>query len=217
MKSGKSTSVHRSMQTAECMERPAAEAFQQAGRNELITSFLPHTDTMRKSWSWQMMTRRGPWKQRLAAHEAGHIVVMEMLLGLNAGLKAEISAAGGVAHWPENTFKSIGEPEPDPSGVWAATAASVFHAGAIAELLHEGATWRGPIFYPEQSDYTCSNEMLRPVFGNHASGAHAFAQKVALNVLTDRWDRVQEIAAHLVEHGQWQFDPATTENQFPQT
>lgn len=178
-------------------------------RNELITSFLPSAATLRRCCTWQTMARLGPWRPRLAVHEAGHLALMEWL-GLGVGLKAEITAAGGVAHWPPDTFKSLGEPEPDPSGIWSATAASVYHAGIVAELLHEGTTWCGPIHYPEQTDYLRADDMLKPTFGRHASGAHAFAQKVALNVLTDRWDRVQQIAAHLVEHGQWQFEPPAT-------
>ena len=40
--------------------------------------------------------------------------------------------------------------------------------------------------------------MLRPGFGCHASGAHAYAQQVALHVLQLRWADVEAIAAELL-------------------
>lgn len=180
--------------------------------NESITSFQPGVHTLRRASTWQTARRHGPWRPRLAHHEAGHIVLME-LLGLGVGLRAEISQDCGAAHWPPGTFDSLAEPQPDPSGIWAATAASVHHAGLMAELLHTGTPWRGPVFYPDQTDYLRADDMLVPTFGRHASGVHAFAQTVALNALQAHWSRVEEIAEHLVEHGQWQFAPAGSTNQ----
>lgn len=181
-------------------------------RCESVTSFIPGSNTLRHASDWQVPPRGGPCLVRLAHHEAGHIVLME-LMGLT-GLKAEATPTSGLAHWPQGVFDSMPDPEPDPSGIFAATAAAVFHAGLIAELLHKGVPWKGPIFYPEQSDYIRADDMLRGVFGRHASGAHAFAQKTALNVLIARWTRVQEVASHLVKHGVWYSDSAGETTNF---
>ncbi len=123
-------------------------------RNEPITftSFQPGLHTLRRASTWQTAHRHGPWKPRLAHHEAGHIVLME-LLGMGAGLRAEIGEDRGAAHWPPGAFDSLAKPQPDPSGIWAATAASVHHAGLMAELLYAGTPWSGPIFYADQTDY----------------------------------------------------------------
>lgn len=212
MNVGQSTSVHRSTRAAERLERSITEARGPYTRSKSTNFYQPSANTLRRARTWQTVVWHGPWKPRLAHHEAGHIVLMK-LLGLSAGLRAEIGQDCGAAHWPPGTFDSLPEPQPDPSGIWAATAASVHHAGLMAELLHSGSPWRGPVFYPDQTDYLRADDMLQATFGRHASGAHAFAQTVALNVLNDRWDRVQEIAAHLVEHGQWQFAPAGSTNQ----
>lgn len=181
-------------------------------RCESVTSFLPGSNTLRHACEWQMPHRGGPCLVRLAHHEAGHVAVMEWL-GLTE-IKAEATPVSGLTHWPLGVFESLPQPAPDPSGIYAATAAAVYHAGVIAELLQMGTTWRGPIFYPEQSDYAKADDMLRETFGRHASGAHAFAQKVALNVLIDRWERVLEVAAHLIEHGVWRSETATTPAKF---
>ena len=45
--------------------------------------------------------------------------------------------------------------------------------------------------------------MLRPAFGSHASGAHAYSQQVALHVLTGRWAEVEAIADELLRTGRW--------------
>ena len=89
------------------------------------------------------------------------------------------------------------------SGVLSATAASVLHAGVMAELIESGTPWAGPVHYAEATDYQRADEMLRPAFGCHASGAHAYAQQVALHVLQARWADVELVAAELVRTGRW--------------
>lgn len=110
----------------------------------------------------------------------------------------------GEAIWPAREFfAELAEPPPDESGILAATAASVFHAGVAAELILAGVPWGGPIRYPHATDYQRADEMLQPVFGRHASGAHAYAQRVALCVLEARWGEVEAIAGELVRTGRW--------------
>lgn len=145
MNVGQSTLVHRSTRAAERLERSTTEARDPYTRSKSINFYLPSTNTLRRARTWQTVTRRGPWKPRLAHHEAAHVVMMEWL-GLSTGLKAEIGHACGATHWPPGTFDSLAEPQPDPSGIWAATAASVYHAGLIAELLHSGTPWC-PLFF----------------------------------------------------------------------
>lgn len=110
----------------------------------------------------------------------------------------------GEAQWPAREFfASLDDPHPDESGILAATAASVFHAGVAAEMILAGVPWAGPIRYPHATDYQRADEMLQPVFGRHASGAHAYAQRVALCVLEARWGAVEAIAGELVRAGRW--------------
>jgi hypothetical protein len=110
----------------------------------------------------------------------------------------------GAAHWPAlESFAHLPAEPLDESGELGATAAAVFHAGVMAELLAFGLPWVGPIHYPLATDYTSANDMLRGRFGNHASGAHAFAQRVALHVLSGRWAEVVAVAAELEATGTW--------------
>ena len=109
------------------------------------------------------------------------------------------------AHWPDReTFAQLPDPGPDESGVLSATAAAVFHAGVMAELIESGTPWAGPVHYHGCTDFQRADEMLRPGFGCHASGAHAYAQQVALHVLQLRWADVEAIAAELLRTGRWQ-------------
>lgn len=129
------------------------------------------------------------------------MLLMESL-GL-CNLRAEATPTAGLAHWPPGVLESQPQPPPDPTGIWTARAAAVFHAGKMAELLYAGATWTGPVWYGDQADYKAADTMLSRAFGHQASGAHAFAQRVGLHVLWRQWPRVQQIAAHLVAHGTW--------------
>lgn len=173
------------------------------GRSETVNPYsFPSANTLRRVQPWQYFPSAGPCLVRVAHHEAGHVVLMESI-GLDQ-LRAEATAISGRAHWPDGVLEATPQPEPDPTGIWAARAAAVFHAGRMAELLHTGAPWTGPVWYGAQVDFTVADAMLAPAFGRHASGAHAFAQRVALHVLWRHWPRVQQIAAHLVAHGKWQ-------------
>lgn len=116
--------------------------------------------------------------------------------------EATATATSGRCSFPLN-FAAMADPSPDESGELSATAASIFHAGMAAELLFLGIPWVGPVFYPEQLDFQQAEQMLAPKFGSHASGAHAFAQRVALHVLSTRWGRVREVADCLVKDGRW--------------
>ena len=44
---------------------------------------------------------------------------------------------------------------------------------------------------------------ITPSFGCHASGAHGYAQQVALHVLQTQWDAVEAVAAELLRYGRW--------------
>ncbi|MEJ5896337.1 hypothetical protein WIT60_05705 [Aquabacterium sp. G14] len=121
-----------------------------------------------------------------------------------ATIEANEKGWHGEAFFPgSEAFAKLDDPPLDHSGVIAATAASVFHAGVIAEMIDAGATWTGPILYAEASDFQRANDMLRPAFGNNASGAHAFAQQVALHILSTAWSEVEAIAEELMRGGEW--------------
>lgn len=118
----------------------------------------------------------------------------------------EISETGarGETHWPEQQFfADLPDPPPDSDGVLSATAAAVYHAGVMAELLEAGIAWTGPVHYGAETDYQRADDMLRERFGRHASAAHGYAQRVALHVLSDRWREVEAIAQQLEREGHW--------------
>lgn len=169
----------------------------------------PSDASLRRAQPWQRRpARMGHDLRRLVAvHEAGHVVVMRWV-GLESP-EASISTEGGAvvggeAQWPAREFfAQLPEPGPDHSGKLAATAAAVYHAGVAAECIELGTAWSGPISYPQASDYQRAEEMLRERFGHHSSAGHAYAQQVAIHVLTAEWPQVQAIADQLVAHGSW--------------
>lgn len=161
----------------------------------------PNSRSVNRCWLWQPRPGIVRDLASVAHHEAGHIVALEWI-GLSTGLWATATTTGGAAYhgitpgvYPAGT--------PDESGEITAAAASMFHAGLMAEMILAGHVWTGPIHYPAESDYQCANEMLREAFGHCSSAGHAYAQRTALHVLTSRWARVQEIAGVLVQHGAW--------------
>ena len=167
----------------------------------------PSATTLRRVQSWQSRPKLSDPLRQAAVHEAGHIVLMQWvgLLPPEATIAAtDDGRVTGEAHWPaRETFAQLPDPGPDESGVLAATAAAVFHAGIVAELIESGTPWVGPIHYPDATDYQRAAEMLRPAFGCHASGAHAYAQQVALHVLHARWADVEAVASELLRCGRW--------------
>ncbi len=160
----------------------------------------PAASSLRRAQQWQEPPYSGPSLERVSYHEAGHIILFGWI-GLD-DIKATASPTSGRAFFPE-VFPPMKDTPPDQTGELAATAAAVFHAGIMAELLHCGHGWQGPIHYAMQTDYQAADDMLAPSFGRHASGAHSFAQRVALHVLSGRWQRVQEVAEHLIKNGRW--------------
>lgn len=162
----------------------------------------PGAASLRRCWPWQPRGHAGADLERVAYHEAGHVVLMEWL-GLE-DVRAEATATGGEAHMPPGFWETPrDDPSPDDSGILAATAAAVFHAGVVAEQIMAGRPWCGPIYYPEQNDFKAAEAMLQPKFGRHSSAGHGYAQRVARHVLELHWKRVQEIATSLVERGEW--------------
>jgi hypothetical protein len=167
----------------------------------------PAHATLRRAQPWQTRPNLPDALRQAAVHEAGHIVLMQWvgLLPPEATIAAtDDGRVTGEAQWPApETFAQLPDPGPDESGVLAATAAAVFHAGLAAELIESGAPWAGPIHYAYATDYQRADDMLRPAFGCHASGAHGYAQQVALHVLQVRWDAVEVVAAELLRYGRW--------------
>ena len=161
----------------------------------------PSPTSLRQCWPWQPRGHAGADLERVSYHEAGHVVLMEWL-GLE-DVRAEATATGGVAHMPPGLVDSLSDPSEDESGILAATAAALFHAGVVAEMINRAEPWAGPIYYPDQDDFKRADAMLQVRFGRLSSAAHGYAQRVARHVLEQRWERVQEIAAALVERGEW--------------
>lgn len=182
--------------------RPTADAPVPPGCSKSVTSYAyPMASTLRRCRPWMFPSGPllGPCLERVAHHEAGHVVLLEWL-GLSP--EATATATSGRCSFPLK-FADLPDPGPDESGELCATAASSFHAGMAAELLFLDIPWTGPMFYPGQPDYQLADELLAPKFGINASCAHAFAQRVALHVLSAKWGRVREVADCLVRNGRW--------------
>ena len=163
----------------------------------------PHARTLRRAWHWQgtPAAMHGPDLVRVAYHEAGHVVLLEWI-GLD-GATASATPTSGLCFMPPLPA-NCPDPGDDATGELAATAASIYHAGAMAELIHLGIKWTGPLFYPAQVDHQRAEAMLLQRFGRLSSAGHGFAQRVALHVLTERWPRVRQIADALVLRGIWE-------------
>lgn len=142
---------------------------------------------------------RGPDLARTAHHEAGHVVLMEWV-GI-APTGATATERGGLAHWDLSEIEGATPADYDRP-LAAAQAASVMHAGIVAELIHADLPWTGVLYRPRSQDWKLAAQLLAPHFGAALAG-HGFSQRTAHAVLTHHWPRVQEIAAELIERGTW--------------
>lgn len=165
----------------------------------------PAQSSLRRAQDWQARPCPPVSLRRIAVHEAGHVIMMKHLglVSPLATIEENETGMSGEAHLPgREFFEQLPEPS-DPSGALAATAAAVFHAGVMAEMIAFGIPWLGPVRYQDATDFQLANSMLRERFGNLASGAHAFAQQVALHVLTSRWSEIEEVCNELERTGSW--------------
>ena len=185
------------------VQRTATDAPASIGAASGSPIYYPHASTLRRAWQWQYAPPElhGPDLARVAHHEAGHVVLLEWI-GLT-GATATATPSNGWCIMPP-VPANCPDPGDDVTGELAATAASIFHAGAMAELLYLGIKWTGPLHYPKQVDFQRDDDMLLQRFGRLSSAGHGFAQRVALHVLAERWPRVREIADALVLRGVWE-------------
>ena len=160
----------------------------------------PDSRSIKRCWLWQPCPDFVRDLASVAHHEAGHIAALEWA-GLGPTLSATATATGGAAYHGILPGNRPAGP-PDETGEIVASAASMFHAGLMAELLLHGRAWTGPIHY-QAEDFDRANEMLVETFGHCSSAGHAFAQRTALHIVSSRWARVQEIADVLVQRGTW--------------
>lgn len=156
---------------------------------------------MRRAWLWHEHPFKGENLQRVAFHEAGHVVLFEWLGATD--IEARATASAGLTHVPQlqTPVQNVAEPSGEQLPILACTAAAAYHAGTCAELLAAGERWNGPVFRPHQLDHRLAEMMLAPVFGAHASCAHGYAQRLALHVLSHSWPRVCEVAQILTRGG----------------
>lgn len=144
---------------------------------------------------------QGPSIVRVAHHEAGHVVYMEWL-GLD-GLTAEARPESGSALF-KLPAASRDTPTPqDVGGLLSAEAAALYQAGWAAELLWSRTPATGPLHQPDAVDYKMADQMLRPAFGFHSSAGHWYSLRIALHVLSHKWQRVQFVAETLERTGRW--------------
>ncbi len=160
----------------------------------------PDSRSIKRCWLWQPCPDFVRDLASVAHHEAAHVVMLEWA-GAGPTLSATATTTGGEARHGILPGKRPAGP-PDETGEITAAAASMFHAGLMAELLLHGRVWTGPICY-QAEDFDRANEMLVETFGHCSSAGHAFAQRTALHIVSSRWARVQEIADVLVRRGAW--------------
>lgn len=165
----------------------------------------PRHNALRHVRPWMQRPVFSDVRRQAAVHEAGHIVFMRWLGMPSPGATITTNEAGatGEALWPDREFfAGLPDPQADESGTLAATAAGLFHAGVVAEAIAAGVELVGPIHY-QGTDYAQADEMLSERFGHHASGAHFYAQRVALHALASMWGDVELIAGALMQSGHW--------------
>lgn len=161
----------------------------------------PTPASLRRCWPWQERGPTGADLVRVSFHEAGHCVMLEWL-GIE-GVRAEAGERSGQAVLPPGLLENLNDPGPDESGILAASAAAILHAGWEAESLHRGEPWEGPTFAPRQPDFQVAEALLMARFGRFSSAGHGYAARLARHVLEQRWERVEQIAQALVERGEW--------------
>ncbi|HRL99275.1 MAG TPA: hypothetical protein PLE22_07485 [Acidovorax sp.] len=177
----------------------------------------PDLTDLRRVWAWQACPfGGGPADlQAVAWHEAGHAVYARWIgWGMR---RIELHDSGGVCFPAPFDPEATPQPE-DATGELRATAAGLFHAGLAAELLHAGLPWRCPISRPQQNDHKRAEAMLCPGFGARTIAGHAYAQLLALHVLSVHWGDVRRIAKTLMETGAWTLEtpPARPDRAAPQ-
>lgn len=174
---------------------------------------FPDDASLRRSWAWQQHPLAGESLERVAFHEAGHVVLLGWL-GVT-----EVHARAQPHRGEVNVLSALPQMDPDNAPLerpdLAATAAAIFHAGTCAELLAAGQPWTGPVLRLQQTDHQRAEAMLCQVFGAHASGAHAYAQMAALHVLSHRWELVCGVASVLAREGRFRGGPASYESEPP--
>lgn len=164
----------------------------------------PYTD-LRSLWPLADLPAeiRGSDLARIAHHEAGHAVVLDWAGIATAG--STVTERGGVINIDLARVNSDAATDTNQDydhTLAAAHLAACWHAGIVAELLYTGQPWRGITVRMNSADWSTARLILAPHFGTGLAG-HGFAQRTALAVLSERWGRVEEIAAELIERGTW--------------
>ena len=181
---------------------------------EAATYPMPCPNSIYRVWDTSLPAGLPISLRSMAFHEAGHVVVFGWL-GIDAtGANVREVApgwVGGRAHMPHQPPRQM--PAAVPGDVSAAVAASAFHGGLMAEMIAHGVRWEHLVHKPDD-DYRIAEELIAPCFGAHATGAHAFAQRVALHVLAARWPTVCEIAETLAANGIWEAAPISARGRW---
>lgn len=171
---------------------------------------LPSESELYRVWPWVSVPSaiKGRDLARIAHHEAGHIVLMEWA-GL-VPLDAKATSERGVARFDPQQVTSDLPCHDYNRPLAAAQAASIFHAGIVAELIYVGLTWQGLTVRLNSDDWSKAQAILKPYFGNTGAAGHGYAQRVALAVLKSKAVRFDQIASHLIAHGAWRPEDAVT-------
>lgn len=179
----------------------------------------PDLTDLRRVWAWWPC----PWgggpadRQAVAWHEAGHAVYARWI---GWGMRRVELHDGGGNCFPARLDLEVATKPEDATGEIRATAAGLFHAGLAAELLHAGLLWRGPIARLLQTDHQKAEIMLAMGFGSCTLPGHAYAQLMALHVLSAHWGEACRIAETLLQGGEWSPEtphvPARPDRAAPQ-
>ena len=167
---------------------------------------MPNAADLRRVWPFHeapRVTAKTPDVARIVAHhEAAHVIVAQWC-GLDVR-EAESSDQGGFMQLALDQPLDDQDAPPPAEGrpLAACMLAAMCHAGVIAELLLAGRPLKGVTARMGSQDWENACRALSLHFAPGLAG-HGYAQRIALHVLSDRWDRVQQLADHLLECGNW--------------
>lgn len=203
-------------------------------RSPMSSETLPTAADIARVWPLGTHPTLPRTRETVAIHEAAHAVVA-LALGLPChAIRIEgngVETVGGFAMSPAADLNTIDTPEvhhaPDTdrtAGLVAALAharhmpmqqaaldlATMAAAGRQGEILAAGLPWPG-VLWSNDRDGQATRAYLACAFNRLPLG---FAQRCARALLTHDWQRVQHIAAELIECGTWSADSEIAKRRY---
>lgn len=162
----------------------------------------PEARDMGKIWQYAERPQARPkacTASTIAVHEAAHFVVAEQLMGPGA-----IVAGSLGLHRNSGAVRCRGPVRARYSGLGCVPMVAIYSAGVMGELVAAGAAWSEPVICtPNDWSEAKAAILAARIPVAKASGVHAYAQKLALAVLSAEWVRVRDVAQILLTQGSY--------------